>query len=199
MAKHKLALGLSLIMSLTIAVCAAQEVASAPHASASSVVIQQSVSPINNLDLDRYMGRWYQVAHLPGVNDSQCQSPITLDYTHVGDKLIIKQSCSGSSNDKQLLVSEVYLRPSNYQGDGRLFIASSPRWLRWLYLHPREVWVVYTDYLYAVIANPELTQVWVYSRQEAPDNMELAHVIANLAGLQAISDKLIYDATPIND
>ena len=147
-------------------------------------IAESKTIAITNFDVDRFMGRWYEIARLPTYFEKHCLAPISIEYKRGDDEILINNSCATLSGDVTTSSGVAYLSESNLSGDGKLVASSMPSWLRWTRLGRGDYWIIYADYLYAMVASPDHQYLWVYSRQEIPplENIQNLLIMAQQQG-----------------
>lgn len=54
----------------------------------SSVRADNALNTVSHVDLDRYLGRWYEVARLPNRFQDQCIGNVTAEYQRLDERNI---------------------------------------------------------------------------------------------------------------
>ena len=87
-------------------------------------------APVEVLDLDRYAGRWHEVARLPMFFQRNCIGDTTATYTRQGDGTIeVRNACRTEDG----MIEATGVARSAGDGDGgALEVRFAPGWLRWL-------------------------------------------------------------------
>jgi apolipoprotein D and lipocalin family protein len=120
--------------------------------------------PVSTLDLDRYAGRWHEIAHLPMFFQRKCLGGVTASYTPVSDGTIhIHNSCRTRRGTQAVdgVAKIVDGQPAAFK------VRFAPAWLGWLPRAWAEYWVidVAPDYQWAVIGSPSRKYLWVLARR----------------------------------
>ncbi|PPE67436.1 lipocalin family protein [Caldimonas caldifontis] len=120
------------------------------------------LTPVPSVDLNRYLGTWYQVALYPNRFQAQCASDTAATYTPLPDnRLQVLNRCRQASGevDQALGVARV-------TGPATLQVRFAPAWLSWLPFVWGDYWVIQLadDYRYAVVSEPRREYLWVLSR-----------------------------------
>ena len=119
---------------------------------------------VPTLDLQRYIGTWHEIAHLPMFFQRQCVDRISATYTPLPDGTIeVRNACrtkGGSMNESVGVARPVEGHP------GQLKVRFAPDWLSWLPLVWADYWVIDLDpdYQWAVVGGPSHKYLWVLSR-----------------------------------
>ncbi len=125
-----------------------------------------------SLDVDAYMGRWYQVALYPNRFQSQCLSDTSATYRLVPGGVEVTNQCT-TKDGPERVVGMARPRGSELGGGmlkpASLEVAFAPTWLRWLPL----VWGNYDvvhltpDKRLAIVSEPSQSYLWVLSRERS--------------------------------
>lgn len=153
-------------------------------ATVTGIAQERSVKPLEvvpSVDLNRYMGTWYEIARLPNAFQRKCIGDISATYSLLEDGQIkVVNRCRKEDGE----VSEVEGRAKRADKDGsnaRLKVRFAPAWLSFLPFVWGDYWIIdlAPDYAYAVIGDPDREYLWILAR--TPDLPE--------ATLQAILDR----------
>ena len=145
----------------------------AAHAEAAAETMPAALSdgtpntPVPALDLDRYVGRWHEVARLPMFFQRNCIGDTTATYTSLDDGSIeVRNACR---TDDGMIESTGAARRG---GDGgALEVRFAPGWLGWLPMVWADYWVVDLDpdYRWAVVGGPKQGAMWILARETTLD------------------------------
>lgn len=127
------------------------------------------VSSVPEMDISRYAGQWYEIAHLPMSFQDKCAGDITAAYTLREDELIgVRNACRTA--DGETSVAEGVARQVKGH-PGRLEVRFAPDWLSWMPFLWADYWVIDLDpgYTWAVIGEPGREYFWILSREPAMD------------------------------
>ena len=134
--------------------------------SATAAQINPSAEPkaVDAIDVQKYAGRWYEVARLPMYFQRNCASDVQAKYSLNSDKTIkVRNQCM--NKEGKLDVSEGVAYPQN-DGNSQLKVSFLPKGLRWVPFSKGDYWVlrVDEDYQVALVGGPSHRYLWLLSR-----------------------------------
>ncbi|MBA3022277.1 MAG: lipocalin family protein [Gammaproteobacteria bacterium] len=126
----------------------------------------QPLQTVAEVDLQRYLGRWYEIASIPQYFQRQCVGDAMAEYAQAGEDIAVTNSCRTENGERSVA-----------QGQARVVDAASRaklevtfvKFFGWLYLLGGDYWVIdlASDYRYAVVGHPDRDYAWILSRQPA--------------------------------
>ncbi len=137
--------------------------------------------PVASVDLERYMGRWHELARFPNRFQSDCSGPATADYTlQAGGRVQVINRCPQAGGKVDEAVGEA--RRVGAAGSPKLEVRFAPAWLSWLPMVWGNYWVIDLDpaYQLAVVSEPTREYLWVLSRQPQIDAATWAALLVRL-------------------
>jgi apolipoprotein D and lipocalin family protein len=123
------------------------------------------VKPVASVDLDRYLGKWFEIARFPNFFQKSCAGEVTATYERRGDgKVRVVNRCSredGSVNEAAGVA-----RPIEGGANARLKVRFAPSWLSVFPFVWADYWVIglADDYRWALVGTPDRKYLWVLSR-----------------------------------
>jgi apolipoprotein D and lipocalin family protein len=121
---------------------------------------------VARVDLQRYAGRWYEVARYPNRFQKHCVGDVVATYTLQPDgKIGVDNRCRdehGGEDRAHGLARNVSEDGSN----SKLKVRFAPRALSWLPFVWANYWILALadDYSYAVVGTPDREYLWILSR-----------------------------------
>ena len=117
-----------------------------------------------NVDLNAYMGRWYEIVRLPNSFEEKCKSNVTAEYTLLDDGDIrVQNSCL--LHDGTYNVAEG-LAWRGSEGDNAKLRVSFVPFFKNFHLFSGDYWIFDVDESeYALIGSPDHDLLWVLARQ----------------------------------
>lgn len=138
------------------------------------------------VDLQRYVGRWYEIAKIPNRFQKQCARGTTAEYTLRADgRIEVLNRCTRADGqtDEARGVAKVADRDSN----SRLKV-SFVRFLG-MQLFWGDYWIIGlgAGYEYAIVGSPDRKYGWILSRTPrlAPEVLEVAFATLRAQGYDA--------------
>ena len=150
------------------------------------------LQPIPRLDLDRYMGRWHELARYPNRFQSQCTGAATADYSLRPQGTVqVVNRCPQAGGKVDQAIGEA--RRVGPEGSPTLQVRFAPAWLSFLPQVWGDYWVVELDpaYQLAVVSEPKREYLWVLSRQPSLPAAEWAALTARLQAMGFDPSRLI--------
>lgn len=141
---------------------------------------------ISEVDLNRYSGKWFEIAHAPNFFQRSCVRS-TAEYAVTSPTTIsVKNVCykeNGSTSD--------------IEGTARIVDTSQPAKLkvRFNFFARGDYWIVDLDpdYQWAVVSGPGKKSLFILSRQGPLEKNLLSSILDNLKGKGFNTEELIYD------
>ena len=113
---------------------------------------------VANVDLNRYLGKWYEIALFPNSFEKGCNCT-TAEYSIEGDYIRVVNSCRRDS---------IKAAPDVARGKAFVVNGSNNSKLRVQFFWPfrGDYWIIdlADDYTYAVVGSPNREYLWILSR-----------------------------------
>jgi len=138
------------------------------------------LAPVAGVDLDRYLGRWYEIARLPNSFQKDCEA-VTATYSKREDGLIKVVNVCGALEGSRAREAVGRARIVDPATNARLKVSFfGPFW--------GDYWVVdlKEDYSRAIVGEPSGRYLWVLAREATLSDAGRAEILATL-------DRLGYD------
>jgi len=118
---------------------------------------------VESIDINKYAGKWYEIAHLPMFFQRNCVANTTANYSINADKTVgVLNSCT--NKDGKMISSEGVAYSQN-EGNSKLKVSFLPSGLRWIPFTKGDYWVlrVDQDYQVALVGGPSQKYLWILS------------------------------------
>ena len=154
----------------------------------SSVLGQGSdtaVKTIPSLDVQRYMGTWYEIAKYPNWFQRKCASSTKAVYSSRTDgTLKVMNSCKTAEGE--LTEAEGTARQIGAKDSPKLEVRFAPAWLSFMPMVWGDYWVIDLDsqYQVAVVSDPRREYLWILSRTPQLDKKVYEDVLQRIQNQQ---------------
>jgi apolipoprotein D and lipocalin family protein len=153
-----------------------------------------SVTTVEQVDLNRYCGTWYEIARLPNRFQRDCAGNTTAEYSMLPDgRIKVVNRCQKA--DGSVITAEGIARKKDRDGsNAKLEVRFAPSWLGWLPMVWGSYWIIdlAPDYSYASVGDPSRKYLWILSRTKSLDPVLCATIVNRLKLMGFDTDKLIY-------
>jgi apolipoprotein D and lipocalin family protein len=140
-----------------------------------STLNAQTLQTVPNVDLNKYSGKWYEIASYPQRFQKGCHCT-TAEYT-LSDKgyIIVENRCNRDSvNGKQFYIKGKAFVENN-SGNAKLRV-------QFFWPFKGKYWIIdlAADYSYAVVSHPNKKYLWILSRTSKMDDAVYQQIISRL-------------------
>jgi apolipoprotein D and lipocalin family protein len=125
-----------------------------------------ALSTVPKVDLNRYVGKWHEVALLPNRFQAQCVADTTATYAlKPNGRIEVTNRCRKADGTLDAAIGEARLATDD-GSNAKLEVRFAPAWLSWLPQVWGNYWVIELDgeYQYAVVSEPSRKFLWILSR-----------------------------------
>ncbi len=143
---------------------------------------QDVMTTVPSLNVQRYMGTWYEVAKLPNPFQKNCVSHTVANYEALPDGTIrVTNRCTEADGKIKVAVGEV--RQIGNSTSPKLEVRFAPAWLSFLPFVWGNYWVIDLDpdYQLAAVSEPRGELLWILSRTPTPNNSAFGPLLERLA------------------
>ena len=150
-------------------------------------LLAQSAPPVRTVeqvDLKRYLGDWYEVARFPNRFQRQCAGDVRASYAMRPDsRLDVVNRCRGADG---ITEARGVARIADARTSAKLKVRFAPAWLSFLPSVWGDYWIIGLagDYSWAVVGAPDREYLWILSRTPSLEGsaMEAARAAARHQG-----------------
>ncbi len=146
---------------------------------------------VASLDLQRYLGTWYEIDRLPMRHEPEDATDISAHYSLDDDGSVrVRNRCIHKGELQEAIGRATPVDASN----SRLEVSFLPEGLRWIPFTKGDYWVIALDpdYTAAMVGSPDRKYLWLLSRQPEMDATIRDHYIARARQLGFDVDQLIH-------
>lgn len=148
--------------------------------------------PAKTVELDQYVGRWYEIARYENGFEKGCEG-VTADYTVRDDGLIgILNTCRKEAVDGEVSSADGKARIVGGSGNAKLKVSFfGPFYLG-------DYWVLdrAEDYSWSIVGEPSGRYLWILSRKPVLDNKLMNMLTAHVKALGYDTSLLYYPKQP---
>jgi apolipoprotein D and lipocalin family protein len=122
------------------------------------------VTSVKNIELPRYLGRWYEIARLPMFFERHCAGHVTATYSLNPDSTIkVDNQCLKKNGNMMQSIGQAMPVDESH---AKLSVTFLPTWLRWTGFAKAPYWVLKIDenYTTALVGEPSRQYLWILSR-----------------------------------
>ena len=121
---------------------------------------------VSHVDVDRYLGLWYEIARFPNSFQKGCDSA-TAEYSLVSEgTLRVFNTCLSSKNG-EARTADGEAKIADRNTNAKLKVTFLPKWLRFLNIGLANYWIIDldVDYRWVVVSEPSRKFMWILSRE----------------------------------
>jgi apolipoprotein D and lipocalin family protein len=122
---------------------------------------------VPNVDLNAYMGTWYEMARFPMFFQRQCARDVTATYTLQSNQTVhVDNQCLKTNGERVQALGEAYAIDAT---NSRLKVTFLPQWLRTLPIGRGDYWILRFDTGAVLVGSPNREYLWILSRHPQLD------------------------------
>ncbi|OTG99095.1 MULTISPECIES: lipocalin family protein [Acinetobacter] len=125
---------------------------------------------VDKVQLDRYLGVWYEIARKPMYFENKCNRDVTATYTlNENGNVIVSNRCLSKDGQLQQSIGEAFVQNAPF--NTKLKVSFLPEAIRWLSVARGDYWIlkIDDDYQTVLVGEPRRKYMWVLSRSAQPD------------------------------
>lgn len=125
---------------------------------------------IEKVELDKYLGVWYEVARKPMYFQNKCDRDVSATYTlNENGNIGVDNRCYTKDGQLNQSVGEAFIQNAPF--NTKLKVSFLPESVRWLPVGRGDYWVLKIDDAYqtVLVGEPRRRYLWVLSRSAQPD------------------------------
>ena len=121
---------------------------------------------VPSLDLDRYLGIWYEIARLPMRHEPPDYTDISASYSRQPDGTL-RVDNRAHNGEGELEESVGVATVVDSAEPGRLQVSFLPEGLRWIPFTKGDYWILGVDegYRTALVGSPDYAHLWLLHRE----------------------------------
>ncbi len=130
-----------------------------------------SMKTVAEVDLERYVGRWYEISRLPNRFQKGCAGNVTAEYAVRDDgRIDVVNRCRTTAGEEMKAVGVA--RIVDATTCAKLKVRFAPAFLSFLPMVWGDYWILdlAPDYRYVVVGEPSRRYLWVLAREPTLDD-----------------------------
>ncbi|ENV11912.1 hypothetical protein F965_02924 [Acinetobacter schindleri NIPH 900] len=131
---------------------------------------KQSLPTVEKVELDRYLGKWYEVARKPLYFQNKCDRDVTATYTlNENGNIVVDNRCIKKDGEQTQSGGEAFVQ--NPPQNTKLKVSFLPDFIRWIPVGRGDYWVLKLDenYQIVLVGEPKRKYMWILSRDPQLD------------------------------
>ena len=151
------------------------------HANAPTQSLSE-LTTVDKVDLNRYVGKWHEIALFPNRFQAQCLADTTATYAlKPNGRIEVTNRCRTQDGKTDVAVGEAKLAVED-GSNAKLKVRFAPAYLAWLPQVWGNYWVIELDanYQFVVVSEPNREFLWILSRTPALNESTLAGIKTRL-------------------
>lgn len=155
-----------------------------------TALLNAEIQTVEKVDLQKYMGKWFEIARLPFWYEEKCEGQPTAEYSLNNDQTVyVLNTCHNRAGELEEAEGEAWsVDPSN----SKLKVSFIPiPGLKTLF--SGDYWIIKLadDYSYSVVSEPNQKYLWILSRTSKMDDSLYEKIVKELQSLGFDTTKLI--------
>lgn len=125
---------------------------------------------VEKVELDKYLGVWYEVARKPMYFQNKCDRDVSATYTlNENGNIGVDNRCYTKDGKLNQSVGEAFIQNAPF--NTKLKVSFLPESVRWLPVGRGDYWILKIDDAYqtVLVGEPRRKYLWVLSRSAHPD------------------------------
>ena len=138
-----------------------------------------SVRTVDRVDLERYLGDWYEVARFPNRFQRKCAGDVRAAYARRSDgRIDVVNRCAAA--DGSIAEARGLARIVDPRTPAKLKVRFAPAALSFLPFVWGDYWIIALadDYSWAVVGSPDRKYLWILAREPEPGDAAVAAAVA---------------------
>jgi apolipoprotein D and lipocalin family protein len=134
----------------------------------------EPVRTVDAVDLDRYLGDWFEIARFPNRFQRACMGDVRATYARRSDgRIDVVNRCRAT--DGHLIEAQGVARIVDARTSAKLKVRFAPAVLSCLALVWGDYWIVglADDYSWAVVGSPDRAYLWILARTSTLETARL--------------------------
>lgn len=154
---------------------------------------EQPLAVVEQVQIDRYLGVWYEHARKPLSFQNKCDRNVSAVYTlNENGNIKVDNRCVQKDGTQTGSIGEAFVQ--NEPHNSKLKVTFLPELIRWLPVGRGDYWILKLDddYQTVLVGEPKRKYLWVLSREQKIDKDVLNQYLDYAKSVGYNLDDLIY-------
>jgi apolipoprotein D and lipocalin family protein len=150
--------------------------------SVANLALAQDPVTVPTVDLDRYVGKWFEIARFPNRFQTQCTGEVSAEYVKRADGNIeVINRCAKTDGSMDQAIGEA--RVVDSVSRAKLKVRFAPAWLSWVPFVWGDYWILdlAADYSTVAVGDPSRKYLWILARTKSLPAPVYDNMVAKLA------------------
>lgn len=128
------------------------------------------LATVEKVELDKYLGVWYEVARKPMYFQNACDHNVSATYTlNENGNINVDNRCYKKDGTLKQAMGEAFIRNAPF--NSKLTVSFLPEAVRWIPVGRGDYWILKLDedYQTVLVGEPRRKYLWILSRSQQPD------------------------------
>ena len=137
------------------------------------------VRTVPHVDLDRYLGEWFEIARLPNRFQTDCAGDVRATYAYAADgRVNVTNRCARQNGE--VIEAKGVAKVVDTRTSARLKVRFAPAFLSFLPIVWGDYWILglAPDYSWAVVGSPDRKYLWILARESSMDVEQYSRAVA---------------------
>ncbi len=146
-----------------------------------SANVHAEVKAVESVDLQRYLGRWHEIAAIPQFFQRKCVRDTTAEYSMLeSGELRVENSCTREDSGREKGVGQA--RQSTLASTSKLEVSFFKLFGEYRFWAGGDYWIIELDpnYEWAVVGHPSRKYGWVLARKQSLSVTTLAEIVGRI-------------------
>ncbi len=146
---------------------------------ATTKVNSAELQTVPHVDLNRYLGTWYEVAKYPNSFQKGCSCAVA-NYRLDGDDIEVVNRCTKPDGSEKKVTGRAWIVDQSTRA--KLKVSFLPGWIRWTGIGTGDYWIIDLDpdYKYAVVSEPSREYLWILARERKMETTVYNGILSRL-------------------
>ena len=130
----------------------------------------KTLHTVEKIELDKYLGVWYEVARKPMYFQNKCDRDVSATYTlNENGNIGVDNRCYTKDGQLNQSIGEAFIQNAPF--NTKLKVSFLPESVRWLPVGRGDYWILKIDDAYqtVLVGEPRRRYLWVLSRSAQPN------------------------------